>query len=129
MAMQASGALSFSQVQAEFNDTGDVSLSDFYNPPAGVGGTIPASGTFSFSDFYGASNDFSTSRSTTYTTSFNTSRGTSRWTTKTTSRHTDISQSDSRITYFNTSKTTWATTTFSTSRSTTRTTLYSTSWK
>ncbi len=61
MALQSSGSISLAQIAAEFNDSQPHSLSEFYvGGSAGVtsGGApnVPSSGTISFSQFYGASN-------------------------------------------------------------------------
>ena len=100
MVLQSSGAISLGDIGTEFNDTTPTSISEFYNPPAQVGGTIPVSGEISFSDFYSATNS--------WTTSFTTSRTTSNTTSKTTSRTTS----------FTTSFTTSYTTSFTTSNTT-----------
>ena len=55
MALQSSGAISFSQIAAEFGGVGSHSLSEYY-PLAGLGVTgLSSSGTFSFSQFHGKS--------------------------------------------------------------------------
>ena len=61
MALQTSGAISFSQIVAEFGGVGSHSMSEYY-PLAGLGVSgIPASGAISFSTFYGKSNQVTTS--------------------------------------------------------------------
>ena len=55
MALQSSGAISFSQIAAEFGGNGSHSLSEYY-PLAGLGVTgLSSSGQFSFSQFHGKS--------------------------------------------------------------------------
>ena len=49
MTLQSSGPISFSQIENEFGGSGPVSLSGYYSLDAG----IPASGTITFSNFYG----------------------------------------------------------------------------
>lgn len=49
MTISASGAVSFSDIQAEMGGTGAVSLSDYYSVSAG----LPASGSITFDDFRG----------------------------------------------------------------------------
>lgn len=112
MVLPSSGALSLGDIGTEFNDTTPTSISEFYNPPAGVGGSIPSSGEISFSDFYGSTNSF--------TTVFSTSRVTSFTTFFTTSRSTEIGIDGTfALTYFTTSRVTSRTTFFNTSRTTT----------
>jgi len=61
MALQTSGAISFSQIAAHFGGAGSHSLSE-YRALAGLGVSgIPASGAISFSTFYGKSNQVTTS--------------------------------------------------------------------
>jgi len=61
MALQTSGAISFSQIVAEFGGSGSHSLSE-YHALAGKGVSgIPASGAISFSHFHGKSNQVTTS--------------------------------------------------------------------
>ena len=61
MALQTSGAISFSQIVAEFGGVGSHSLSE-YRALAGKGVSgIPASGTISFSHFHGKSKNVTTS--------------------------------------------------------------------
>lgn len=62
MTLQSSGALSLSQVQAEFGGANPIGMSEYYaggaNVPSatsGVNGAVPASGTISMSKFYGTS--------------------------------------------------------------------------
>jgi hypothetical protein len=56
MTLQASGAISFSDIATEFNDTGELNMSGYY-AANGQGVTeIPASGAISFSDFYSVDN-------------------------------------------------------------------------
>ena len=88
MALQSNGAISLGDIGTEFNDTVPTSISEFYNPPTQVGGTIPANGEISFSDFYDSTNVWTTSFSTSFTTSYTTLFTTSRTTSKTTSRTT-----------------------------------------
>jgi len=55
MALQSSGAISFSQIATEFGGSGSHSLSEYY-PLVGQGVTgLPSSGQFSFSQFHGKS--------------------------------------------------------------------------
>ncbi len=62
MALQSSGAIKLSEIQTEFGGTNPVSLSEYYSGgsfvPSGTSG-VPASGTVSVGDFYGASNQYS----------------------------------------------------------------------
>lgn len=51
MALQSSGAISLANVQTEFGGSAPTSISEYYAAASGV----PASGTISLSDFYGAS--------------------------------------------------------------------------
>lgn len=51
MALQASGAISLGDIQTEFGGSNPISISEYYGEDTG----IPASGTISFSDFYGTS--------------------------------------------------------------------------
>ena len=61
MALQTSGAISFSQIASEFGGAGSHSLSEYY-PLLGQGVTgIPGSGTISFSNFHGKSKNVTTS--------------------------------------------------------------------
>ena len=61
MALQTSGAISFSQIASHFGGSGSHSLSE-YRALAGKGVSgIPSSGTISFSHFYGKSNQVITS--------------------------------------------------------------------
>ena len=61
MALQTSGAISFSQIASHFGGSGSHSLSE-YHALAGKGVSgIPSSGTISFSHFYGKSNQVTTS--------------------------------------------------------------------
>ena len=61
MTLQTSGAVSFSQIVAEFGGVGSHSMSE-YHALAGLGVSgIPASGAISFSTFYGKSNQVTTS--------------------------------------------------------------------
>jgi len=61
MSLQTSGAISFSQIVAEFGGVGSHSMSE-YHALAGLGVSgIPASGAISFSTFYGKSNQVTTS--------------------------------------------------------------------
>ena len=78
MVLQASGAISLGQIGTEFNNTNPISISEFYNPPVNVSASIPASGTISFSNFYSATNTWTTTfaeppYTTTYLTSYTTS--------------------------------------------------------
>jgi len=50
MALQASGAIKFSEIQTEFGGTNPISMTEYYGD-----GTLPASGEISMSDFYGQS--------------------------------------------------------------------------
>jgi len=52
MTLQSSGAISLSDIAAEFGGSTPHSLSEYYGVDTGV----PSSGTISFSDFYGTSN-------------------------------------------------------------------------
>jgi hypothetical protein len=57
MALQASGAISLSDLATEFGDTTPNSMSEFYAGGSLVGGhnaSVPASGTISLTDFYSA---------------------------------------------------------------------------
>lgn len=61
MALQTSGAISFSQIVAEFGGVSSHSMSE-YRALAGKGVSgIPASGSISFSHFHGKSNQVTTS--------------------------------------------------------------------
>ena len=61
MALQTSGAISFSQIAAHFGGSGSHSLSE-YHALAGKGVSgIPSSGSISFSHFHGKSNQVTTS--------------------------------------------------------------------
>jgi hypothetical protein len=61
MALQSSGAISFSQIAAEFGGSAPHSMSEYY-PLAGLGVTgLPSSGTFNFSHFHGKSNQVTVS--------------------------------------------------------------------
>jgi len=61
MALQTSGAISFSQIVAEFGGAGSHSLSEYY-PLVGQGVSgLPSSGTFSFSHFHGKSKNITIS--------------------------------------------------------------------
>lgn len=51
MALQSSGSIALSEIQAEFGGSNPISISEYYGEDTG----IPASGTISFSDFYGTS--------------------------------------------------------------------------
>jgi hypothetical protein len=55
MALQSSGKITLKEIAAEFEDTAPHSLKEFY----GVASGIPASGTITIKDFYGASNAYS----------------------------------------------------------------------
>ena len=61
MAIQASGAVSISDIQSEFGGANPISLSEYYRnggyvPPGAT--AIPTSGAIDISDFYGADNQF-----------------------------------------------------------------------
>jgi hypothetical protein len=61
MALQGSGAISFSQIAAEFDDTTPYSMSEFYRngslvPNASQNANIATSGAIRFGAFYGATN-------------------------------------------------------------------------
>jgi hypothetical protein len=61
MAIQASGAVSLSDIQTEFGGVNPISLSEYYRngtyvPPGAT--SIPESGAIDLSDFYGADNQF-----------------------------------------------------------------------
>jgi hypothetical protein len=61
MAIQASGAVSISQVQTEFGGVNPISLSEYYRNGAYIpsGATsVPTSGAIGISDFYGTSNSY-----------------------------------------------------------------------
>ena len=61
MALQTSGAISFSQIVAEFGGVGSHSMSEYHALSGkGVSG-IPSSGSISFSHFHGKSNQVTTS--------------------------------------------------------------------
>lgn len=49
MALQTTGPISLSNIQAEFGGSNPISISEYYNSNYGV----PSSGTIRFSDFYG----------------------------------------------------------------------------
>ena len=51
MALQASGAISLTDIATEFGGTTPHSLSEYYSAAAG----LPASGAITFDDFYGLS--------------------------------------------------------------------------
>lgn len=59
MAIQGSGAISFSDIQTEFGGTNPISMSEYYaggaNVPSGTG-SVPSSGAISLTIFYGTSN-------------------------------------------------------------------------
>jgi len=55
MALQSSGKITLKEIATEFEDTAPHSLKEFY----GVASEIPASGTITIKDFYGASNAYS----------------------------------------------------------------------
>lgn len=67
MVLQASGAISFSQIAAEFGDTAPHSMTEFYaggtRVPASVAG-VPASGAITLSTFLGKANTISISSAT-----------------------------------------------------------------
>lgn len=54
MTLQASGAISLSDIQTEFGGSNPISISEFYGVDS-YPDTLPASGVISFSDFYGLS--------------------------------------------------------------------------
>ncbi len=54
MALQSSGAISFSQIQSEFGGSNPISLSEYYSADDGVSG----SGSISVSQFYGRSRPY-----------------------------------------------------------------------
>lgn len=63
MPIPNSGALSLTTIQTEFGGSNPISISEYYAggglvPPgtSGTNGAVPASGTISFSKFYGTSN-------------------------------------------------------------------------
>jgi len=68
MALQASGAISLAQVQAEFGGGNPISMSEYYQGGAyvpttasfgkasGTNAAIPSSGVISMSNFYGGRN-------------------------------------------------------------------------
>jgi hypothetical protein len=61
MALQSSGAISFSQIAAHFGGSTPHSMSEYYTLLGmGVSG-LPSSGAFSFSSFHGKSNQVTTS--------------------------------------------------------------------
>jgi hypothetical protein len=61
MALQSSGAISFSQIAAHFGGSTPHSMSEYYTL-LGMGVTgLPSSGTFAFSNFHGKSNQVITS--------------------------------------------------------------------
>ena len=57
MALQSSGAISLSQIQAEWGGSNPISLSEYYLGSLPTGrtnyGSIPSSGAIDFADFYG----------------------------------------------------------------------------
>lgn len=136
MALQASGAITLAQVQAEFGGANPISLSEYYGAASGV----PASGSISLSHFYGKSAYHSTSRATAvpmskttgiYTNTSWTSTWTTTWTTTWTSHSGCQSTQLSRQTSVSTSagKVRQTTTSWTTSWNSTRTTTWSTYWK
>ena len=149
MVLQASGAISLGQIGTEFNNTNPISISEFYNPPVNVSASIPASGTISFSNFYSATNTWTTTFAeppyttiwlTSYTTTWSSAnqKGSSS---QTTSRYTSRTTNPASVTttWTTTYTTTWwdgkngsnssQTTSRSTSRVTGVTTSVTTSWR
>ena len=61
MAIQASGAVSLSNIQTEFGGSNPISMSEYYRSgtyiPSGAT-SVPTSGAIDISDFYGASNSY-----------------------------------------------------------------------
>jgi hypothetical protein len=71
MALQTSGAISFSQIASEFEDTAPNSASEFYRggllvPDATANANIPTSGALSFNNFYGSVRRFLSGHTSTY---------------------------------------------------------------
>lgn len=60
MALPGSGAISLSQLQAEFGGSDSISISEYYRSPNGLttsnNTNVPLSGAISLSQFYGATN-------------------------------------------------------------------------
>ena len=68
MTLQASGAISLSEIQTEFTGSNPISLSEYYRsgsyvPNVGQNSNIPTSGQISFSNFYSGQRSFAISRS------------------------------------------------------------------
>jgi hypothetical protein len=55
MALQTTGAISFSDMQTEFGGSNPISMTEYYGKS-----TLPSSGTISASDFYGTADAIST---------------------------------------------------------------------
>ena len=68
MALQSSGAISLSQIQAEWGGSSPISLSEYYLGSLPTGrtnyGSIPSSGAIDFADFYGTNSALATWTST-----------------------------------------------------------------
>lgn len=59
MTIKTSGALGMDEIAAEYNGTAPHSIQDYFGAPG-----LPASGALAFSDFYGKSDFYTTSRQT-----------------------------------------------------------------
>jgi len=69
MALQSSGQIGAGDVRAEFNQSGELSLSDYYRNGINVDfdqTSVPTSGEISFSDFYGVDEPVSGTSGTFY---------------------------------------------------------------
>lgn len=128
MALQASGAITMTQIQAEFGGATPISLSEYYGAATGV----PASGAISMSQFYGKSAYHTTSivklipRSKTtgvYTNTSWASTWTTSWISKSGCQGTDVSRTTS-VAASRSTATSWTT-----SWSSTFTTYWLTYWK
>lgn len=75
MALQTSGPISLSDIANQFGDATPYSISEFYRngglvPESSLNANIPTRGQISFSNFYGATNSWTTSYTTSWTTSY-----------------------------------------------------------
>jgi len=59
MTIKTTGSLSLDEIATEYNGTVSHSISEYYGAPG-----LPSSGSISFSDFYGKSDLYTTSRET-----------------------------------------------------------------
>ena len=80
MALQTSGPISLSDIANQFGDATPYSISEFYRngglvPESSLNANIPTSGQISFSNFYGATNSWTTSYTTSWTTSYSVPAG------------------------------------------------------